>query len=164
MVRSAVGMTQRELADAAGTSQSTVAAYESGAKSPTWRTVERIASSVGLVCYPAVVRPLTRDQRGSLYLHAAVAKKLTNRPTEVIEIAGKTLPRCGRSIRMLGGFWTNGSGFFWGCPSKSSPACSIPANMPETSDKLPPSPGCSLPHNALLFTGRLGVQNEPRGV
>ena len=92
-IRAAVGMTQRELADAAGTSQPTVAAYESGAKSPTWRTVERIASSVGLVCYPAVVRPLTRDQRGSLYLHAAVAKKLTNRPTEVIEIARKNIDK-----------------------------------------------------------------------
>ena len=93
LIRSAVGMTQRELADAAGTSQSTVAAYESGAKSPTWRTVERVASSVGLACYPAVVRPLMRDQRRSLFLHAAIAKELSNRPTEVIEIARKNIAK-----------------------------------------------------------------------
>ena len=93
LIRAAAGITQRELADAAGTSQPTVAAYESGAKSPTWRTVERIASSVGLVCYPAVVRPLTRDQRRSLYLHAAIAKELTNRPTEVIEIARQNIDK-----------------------------------------------------------------------
>ena len=49
--------------------------------------VERMASSVGLVCYPAVVTPLSRDQRRSLYLHAAIAKELNNRRTEVIEIA-----------------------------------------------------------------------------
>ena len=93
LIRAAAGMTQRELADAAGTSQPTVAAYESGTKSPTWRTVERIASSVGLVCYPAVVRPLTRDQRRSLYLHAAIAKELSNRPTEVIEIARQNIAK-----------------------------------------------------------------------
>ena len=93
LIRAAAGMTQQELADAAGTSQPTVAAYESGAKSPTWRTVERIASSVGVVCYPAVVRPLTRDQRRSLYLHATIAKELTNRPTEVIAIARQNIDK-----------------------------------------------------------------------
>ena len=93
LIRAMAGMTQQELADAAGTSQPTVAAYESGAKSPTWRTVERIASSVGLVCYPAVVRPFTRDQRRSLYLHAAIAKELSNRHTEVIEIARQNIDK-----------------------------------------------------------------------
>lgn len=60
-IRAVVGMTQHQLADAAETSQPTVAAYEAGAKSPTWRTVERLASSVGLACYPLVTEPLTRD-------------------------------------------------------------------------------------------------------
>ena len=35
LIRAAAGMTQRQLADAAGISQPTVAAYESGTKSPT---------------------------------------------------------------------------------------------------------------------------------
>ena len=67
LIRAVAGMTQRELADAAETSQPTVAAYESGAKSPTWRTVERIADSVGLACYPTMGRALTRDQERSDY-------------------------------------------------------------------------------------------------
>ena len=86
-------MTQQELADAAGTSQPTVAAYESGAKSPTWRTVERIASSVGLACYPTVGTALTRDQGRSLFLHAAIAKELVARGTEVLDIARENIFR-----------------------------------------------------------------------
>ena len=91
LIRAAVGMTQQGLADAAETSQPTVAAYESGVKSPTWRTVERIAGSVGLGCYPAVGPPLTRDQERSLFLHAAIAKELRVRGTEVIEIARRNI-------------------------------------------------------------------------
>ncbi|MDE0132296.1 MAG: helix-turn-helix transcriptional regulator [bacterium] len=93
IIRAAAGMTQQELAEAAGTSQPTVAAYESETKSPTWRTLERMASSVGLECYPAVVRPLTLDQRRNLYLHAAIAKELRNRRTEVIEIARRNIDK-----------------------------------------------------------------------
>ena len=37
------GTTQQELADMAGTSQSTIAAYENGSKSPTIRTLENLA-------------------------------------------------------------------------------------------------------------------------
>ncbi|MCQ3812614.1 MAG: helix-turn-helix transcriptional regulator [Acidimicrobiia bacterium] len=86
-VRFVTGMTQQSLADAAETSQPTVAAYESGAKSPTWRTVERIASSVGLACYPAVGTPFTRDQERSLFLHIAISQVLRSRGAEVIDIA-----------------------------------------------------------------------------
>ena len=86
-------MTQRELADAAETSQPTLAAYETGAKSPTWRTVERIASSVGLACYPSVDAPMTRDQTRSLALHAAIAQQLRERGVEAIEIARHNVSR-----------------------------------------------------------------------
>ena len=86
-------MTQRELADAAGTSQPTVAAYEAEAKSPTWRTVERMAGSVGLTCYPLVGPPLTRDQERSLFLHTAIAKALRARGAEVDEIARRNISR-----------------------------------------------------------------------
>ena len=93
MIRAVAGMTQRDLADAAATSQPTVAAYESGAKSPTWRTVERIASSVGLACYPTVGAALTRDQERSLFLHAAIAKELRVRQTEIIAVARRNISR-----------------------------------------------------------------------
>lgn len=93
MIRAVAGMTQRDLADAAGTSQPAVAAYESGSKSPTWRTVERLASSVGLACYPAVGAVLTRDQERSLLLHAAIARELRARETEVIQIARRNISR-----------------------------------------------------------------------
>ena len=86
-------MTQRQLADAAGTSQPTVAAYEAGGKSPTWRTVERMASSVGLACYPLVGTPLTRDQARSMALHAAMSHELRARGSEVLEIARRNISR-----------------------------------------------------------------------
>ncbi len=93
LIRAVAGMTQRDLADVAETSQPTVAAYESGAKSPTWRTVERIASSVGLACYLTVGTALTRDQERSLFLHAAIAKELRGRHAEVLEIARQNIFR-----------------------------------------------------------------------
>ncbi len=92
-IRAVVGMTQRQLADAAGTSQPTVAAYEAGAKSPTWRTVERMARSVGLACYPTVGTPLTRDQARSLVLHTAISRELRKREDEVIGNARRNISR-----------------------------------------------------------------------
>ena len=92
-IRAVAGMTQRELADAAKTSQPTVAAYEAGAKSPTWRTVERMAGSVGLACYPLVGTPFTRDQARSLFLHVAISQTLRIRRTEVIDLARRNISR-----------------------------------------------------------------------
>lgn len=45
--RQRAGLTQVQLAAAAGTSQPTLAAYESGAKSPSVRTLDRIIRSTG---------------------------------------------------------------------------------------------------------------------
>jgi predicted nucleotidyltransferase/DNA-binding XRE family transcriptional regulator len=45
--RTLAGVTQAELALAAGTSQPTLAAYESGAKSPSVRTLDRIVRASG---------------------------------------------------------------------------------------------------------------------
>ncbi len=47
-LRRQAGATQQELATLGGTSQSTIAAYESGSKSPTMRTVENLARSQNL--------------------------------------------------------------------------------------------------------------------
>src|SRR6266513_6303473 len=87
MVRAVAGLTQAELAAAAGTSQPTVAAYESHAKSPTWRTVVRAAGAVGEACYPWVGPPMTRDQVRSLALHVAIAAELAARAEQVVTVA-----------------------------------------------------------------------------
>jgi len=92
-IRTVTGMTQRSLADAAETSQPTVAAYESGAKSPTWRTVERIARSVGVSCHAMVGTPFTRDQERSLFLHIAISQVLRSRGAAVIDIARCNISR-----------------------------------------------------------------------
>jgi transcriptional regulator with XRE-family HTH domain len=73
-------MSQARLAAVAGTSQPSIAAYESDAKSPTWRTVVRIAEAAGVACYPWVGPAMTRDQRRSLALHTALAAELAARP------------------------------------------------------------------------------------
>ncbi|MEM7218773.1 MAG: helix-turn-helix transcriptional regulator [Pseudomonadota bacterium] len=93
LLRQRCGATQSELAELAGTSQPTVAAYESGRKSPSLRTVHRLAAAVGLVlemeCHP----PLTREDRRSLKLHRAIADQLD---AESIRRARRTLDRLKR--------------------------------------------------------------------
>ena len=46
-VRLRAGLSQRELAERAGTSQSTLSSYESGAKQPTVRTFQRLLAAAG---------------------------------------------------------------------------------------------------------------------
>lgn len=92
-LREAVGLTQQQLASAAGTSQSAVAAYEGGRKSPTWRTVERLAQAVGCHVELRYVPPLTREDRRSLAVHAAVAVRLREDPPAVLARARASLAR-----------------------------------------------------------------------
>ena len=94
------GMTQHELAVRAGTSQSTIAAYETGAKSPSLQTLERLASTLGLVLDAKFVPALTREDRRSLAYHHAVADKLRARPHEILRHARKNLERL-RSMHPL---------------------------------------------------------------
>lgn len=91
ILRAVVGMSQAQLAASAGTSQPAIAAYESEAKSPTWRTVVRAAGAAGVGCYPWVGPAMTRDQRRSLALHVAIAGELVARPDEVIETARRNV-------------------------------------------------------------------------
>lgn len=51
--RSRAGLSQRALADRAGTSQSAIAAIESGRKQPTVATLERLLRAVGTELVPA---------------------------------------------------------------------------------------------------------------
>ena len=90
-LRDAAGLTQHELALAAGTSQPTIAAYESGRKSPTWRTVERLADAVGRQASVRFFPPLTREDRRSLALHASIADRLRADPDAVLDRARASL-------------------------------------------------------------------------
>ncbi|NOZ10569.1 MAG: helix-turn-helix domain-containing protein [Gammaproteobacteria bacterium] len=86
-------MTQQELAARAGTSQPTIASYESAAKSPTLATLQRLASSVGLDLAITFVPRLTREDHRSLAYHRVIAKKLGQDPLSTIKQAKRNLSR-----------------------------------------------------------------------
>jgi len=92
-LRMSVKMTQSELADRASTSQPTIAAYETGKKSPTLRTLKRLARSVGRDVSISFVSPLTREERRSLFLHQAIVHKVHRSPDEVLGKARRNLER-----------------------------------------------------------------------
>lgn len=83
--RRRAGLTQAEAAIRAGTSQTAIAAYEKGRKTPTLATLDRIASAVGAKLHVDLVplaeddhaeRPieaLSMEERRSLWLYRAVA-------------------------------------------------------------------------------------------
>ncbi|MCZ7530190.1 MAG: helix-turn-helix transcriptional regulator [Acidimicrobiia bacterium] len=96
-IRDRSGMTQAELATAAGTSQPTVAAYESASKSPTMRTVERLAGAAGLEAVVDVVRPMTREDRRSILMHRAIAVHLHDAPKSVVAAARRNLATMSRA-------------------------------------------------------------------
>lgn len=84
-------LTQAELAEAAGTSQPAIAAYEAGRKSPTLRTVERLAEAAGLEAMVTFHPPMTREDRRSLHLHRAIARRLEREPEAARARARATL-------------------------------------------------------------------------
>lgn len=92
-LRERAGLTQAELAERAGTSQPTVAAYESGRKSPSLQTLQRLADSAGLNLDVRFHPPLTRVDRRSIHLHGAIARRLAQDPEEILPKARRTLER-----------------------------------------------------------------------
>lgn len=92
-LREATGLTQKQLANVARTSQSAVAAYENGSKSPTWRTLERLADAADAHIDVRFLPPLTREDRRSLLLHAAIAERLRVAPEVVLVRARESLKR-----------------------------------------------------------------------
>lgn len=92
-LRARAGLTQSELASRAGTSQPTIAAYESGRKSPTLDTLRRLAVSAGLEMAVDFHPSLTREERRSLHLHRAIAGRLLEDPDPVLQQAWRTLER-----------------------------------------------------------------------
>jgi len=90
-LRELTGMTQAELALRAGTSQPTIAAYEASVKSPTLRTLRRLARAAGLDLAVSFVPPLTRQDRRSLSLHSRIAHRLRSDPELVVGIARRNV-------------------------------------------------------------------------
>jgi transcriptional regulator with XRE-family HTH domain len=90
-LRRSADLTQAELARAAGTSQPTIAAYESGRKSPRLRTLTRMAHAVGLEAVVVFPPAMTREDRRSLALHRAIADHLTANPTKTLRQARRNL-------------------------------------------------------------------------
>jgi transcriptional regulator with XRE-family HTH domain len=90
-LRRTAGLTQAELARAAGTSQPTIAAYESGRKSPTLNTLARIARSAGLEAVVIFPPAMTREDRRSLALHRAIAHHLAADPAGTVDRARHNL-------------------------------------------------------------------------
>ncbi len=90
------GLTQSRLAELAHTSQPTIAAYEAGTKSPNLRTLERLARSVGLEAVVDYVPPLTREDRRSLALHRAIARRLEQEPEPTLRHARRNLGKMAR--------------------------------------------------------------------
>ena len=92
-LRRSAGLTQAALAELAGTSQPTIAAYETGTKRPNLRTLQRLASAVGLDIHVSFVPPLTREDRRSLVLHERIAERLRAAPAETLARAEANLLR-----------------------------------------------------------------------
>ena len=92
-LRRSTGLTQAALAELAGTSQPTIAAYETGAKRPSLRTLQRMASAAGLGVHVAFVPQLTREDRRSLALHERIADRLRAAPAETLARARANLLR-----------------------------------------------------------------------
>lgn len=92
-LRTCAGVTQQQLALKAGTSQPTIALYESGEKSPTVSTLQRLAASLGLELMVSYLPALTREDRRSLAYHHAIAKLLRQNPEPAIQRARQMVAR-----------------------------------------------------------------------
>ncbi|MCY3761663.1 MAG: helix-turn-helix transcriptional regulator [Gemmatimonadetes bacterium] len=92
-LRRSAGLTQAALAELAGTSQPTIAAYETGTKRPNLRTLQRLASAVGQSVHVSFVPHLTREDRRSLALHERIAERLRTAPAQTLARAEANLSR-----------------------------------------------------------------------
>ena len=80
----------------AGTVQSAIAAYETGAKSPTLRTIEKLASSQSLEMVATYVPRLTREDHRSLAFHRAIVEILRETPVAALSRARRNLRKLTR--------------------------------------------------------------------
>lgn len=96
LLRSQTGLTQQAMAALAGTSQPTIALYESGAKSPTLATLQRLSRTLGLDLVVTYAPRLTREDQRSLAYHQIAVKKLADNPLIVLNRARRTLNKMRR--------------------------------------------------------------------
>jgi transcriptional regulator with XRE-family HTH domain len=88
------GLTLRALAARAGTSHSTISAYESGAKVPTTATLERIVRAAGFAIDTTLQRRveaegITRGEELAAVLELAAAFPARHRPTLDCPVFGR---------------------------------------------------------------------------
>lgn len=103
------GLSQRALAEQAGTSQPTVAAYESGRVSPGLTTLDRLLTACGhrlAVVSGTEASRWTRVEEKSLAIHRRIAGRLLQQPQPTLRTAGANLRRLreadrGHSVRWL---------------------------------------------------------------
>ncbi len=110
-------MSQAEVAAAAGTSQPTLAAYESGKKAPSVSTLERLAASMGATLVVDIVFPedaerverpvhlLSREERRSVWLPRAVAVGIQHDPERARALARASLRTMARADDGRGERW-----------------------------------------------------------
>ncbi len=103
IARHRAGLTQREVAAGAGTSQTAVTAYEKGRKSPNVATLARLAQAMGTTLSVEFVPPnvdeheerpaalLTQQERRSLWLHRAIATTIQAEPERALVVARENL-------------------------------------------------------------------------
>lgn len=85
-----------------GTSQSTIAAYETGTKSPTLRTVENLARSQNLEMVVTYIPRMTREDRRSLAFHQTIVEHLRMTPATTLMQAKTNLKKL---TKMHPGAW-----------------------------------------------------------
>ena len=100
--RRQAGLSQQSLADAAGTSQPTVAAYEAGRVAPNVETLARLLEVCGyeLGAVPDTVSPRwTRVEEKSLAVHRLIAARLLHDPVPTLRKAHANLDKLRASDR-----------------------------------------------------------------
>jgi transcriptional regulator with XRE-family HTH domain len=103
MARLEAGLSQRALAERAGTSGATIAAYELGTKEPRLSTLTRILEAAGMTTdwryQPAAIRPatMTREDTRSLALHRVIASRLLADPDPILAKVRQNLRRMRRA-------------------------------------------------------------------
>lgn len=95
-LRKTVDMTQQRFAERVGTSQPTIAQYESGAKSPTLSTARGMAQANGFDIFWQFVPRMMRAEYRSLLYHERIVEKLLADPESMIAHARAHVQRMSR--------------------------------------------------------------------
>jgi transcriptional regulator with XRE-family HTH domain len=106
--RDRAGLSQQSLADAAGTSQPTVAAYESGRVTPSVPTLGRLLTACGYTIdiAPATDVPRwTRVEEKSLAIHRQIAARLLRNPGAALAKARTNLRQLQAADRVHAARW-----------------------------------------------------------